>query len=398
MVWLIAMLGCPRPVASDFESAKVEATRRTSKVPSDWKPDAVLHLGHGMLDKLILELLEHYGTLEDDVYAGVATLHPSLTVKEVRLGEGACEDCLGVTTKLTGTLGVDTALGDTEVPLVVDVLFDAKVTVDRNAGGWGLNLQPRSLRDLDVTVSGLGLGYATQPVRQWLDTNLLADVPPQELTTLGGDDLPLRSVRVVPRPKALQVQLLTVLPKAKPVAIVDAAPEGWRLDVSPSTLTGMAAAVAYEQGPLERDIVPTPTSLALDGDRFTLGLRLWRVSGKGWWRDYEVTGRVTVERGRFHFEPESAKKVRASRGAALADPLAALGRGVILKAIEEALATTLPATHRDDAEGLRTRVTARSISGRPGRITAEGDMVVRPLEEVGKRRKRLRRKAKWKRR
>jgi len=397
MLLLLVALGCPRPITSDYEDAKVEALRRAGPAPKDWAPDAVLHLSHEALGAVVTDLLAAYGTLEDDVDASVATLHPALTVKRVDLGKGACDDCLGVTSRLEGTLGIDTAVGDTEVPLTIDALFDAEVTVDRMGGSWVLRLKPRELRDLDVKVSGMGLGYAKPTVKQWVGDNLLADVPPQEITTLGGDDLPVRAVRVVPRDRALQIHILTAVAKGRPVPVVDATPDGWRLDVSPETLAGMAAAEAYAMGPLQRDVVPVPTSLALDGDRFTLGLRLWRLSGRGWWRDNEVTGKVAVDGNQFSFQPEDARKLRSSAGAAFADPLAALGQGVILQAIEQALETTLPATHRDDTEGLRTRVATKSLTGARGVVTAEGRLIIKPVPEgAGRKGKRKRRRARRK--
>lgn len=394
---VFVLLGCPQPISADYEAARSTALKRPGPAGSDWAPDAILHLSHDMLGTLITKVLVHYGTLEDDINARVATLHPALTVKGVTLGIGECEECLSVRSNLEGTLGVDTAVGDTTVPLTVNALFDAKVSVDKTSAGWLLQLEPRGLKDLDVQLSGVGLGYAKTTVQQWIDSNLLAELPPQEITTLGGDDWPLRAVKVVPREASLQVHLLSRIAQGQPVPIVDATPEGWRLDVSPETLVGLAAAQAYEAGPQARDVIAIPTTLRLKEDAFALGLRLWRLSGRGWWRDYEVTGRVNIEGGKFAFKPEDAKRLKSSKGAAFADPLAALGQGVILRALEDALETTLPATHREDADGLRTRVAAKSITGDATRVIAEGRLIVRPVPERGTRKgKRRKRRGKGK--
>lgn len=394
---LLLALGCPSPVSSDYEAAKTVALESVPDASGGWAPDAVLHLSHEMLSTLLSDVLANYGTLEDDIDAGLGELHPALTVNQVQLGTGACDDCIGVTAQLGGPLGVKTRVGSTSVPLTVDATFDTELTVDRQGKDWRLLLQPRQLRELDVRVSGLGVaGFAKESVRDWIDGAFLADVPPQEITTLDGDQLPVRSVKVVPRPKAVQVHILTAVAQGAPVPIVTTVPEGWRLDVSPETLVGLAAAEAYRMGPQSRGIVPIPTSLVLDDDRFRLGLRLWRLSGRGWWRDYEVTGTVAVENAKFAFKPESAKKLKSSKGAALADPLAALGQGVILGAIEDALETTLPAAHREDADGLRTRVVTTSLTGSLTSITAEGRLVVRPVPERGKGRKARRRRRKAK--
>jgi len=315
------------------------------------------------------------------VHARVAPPRLALAVKGVDLAAGACDSCLGVTSRLKGTLGIDTAVSRTRVPMTVDATFDAEVTVDQVGDSWVVQLQPRELRDLDVKLSRLGLGYARPLVRKWIDKNLLADVPPQEITTPDGDELPVRAVRVVPNEDAVQVHVLTAIARGRAVPIVHAIPVGWRLDISTETLAGLAATQAYRMGPLDHNVVPVPTSLALEDDRFTLGLRLWRLSGRGWWRDYEVTGTVGVARSKLELEPTEAKRVRASAGAAIADPLATLGQGVILDTIESALKTTLPAIHHEDIDELRTRVALNSLTGAQGVVIAEGRLHVGPIPE-----------------
>lgn len=391
MTLLLATLwaGCTDTVSPEFDAAKSDAMRQGGPAPATWEPDAVLTLSHALLGDLLTQVLGHYGTLEDDISIGVATLHPALTVQSVRLGRGECEGCLGVGATLEGTLDVTTALdlASTQSPMTVDAAFDAVVEVIDKGGSWIVQLTPKKLQDADVSVGGVGVGGAKATLRDWFNERLLADVPPQEITTLGGEELPLRGVKVVPTTRAVQLHLLTAVTDPVPVPVPTAVPKGWRVDVAPSTLVKLAAAQAYEAGPIEHDILPVPTSLTMRGDTFTLGLRLWRVKGRGWWRDYEVTGRVAVDKRKFDFEPVDSKKIGQSKGAALADPLSALGQGVILQAIEGALQTTLPATHRTRSDGLRTQVIARSIEGTKKRLTATGRVTIEeapPRKKKGK--------------
>ena len=315
LLWMLILLGvagCPRSVMQDFRDAKQAALDKPEDPQGRWQPDAVLHISHDVLERLVNRMLSDYGTLAGTLDATVATLRPRLSVKQVNLGKGDCPRCLGVGTKLAGTLKVGTAVGSTSVPATVDLAFDIVLDVESRQGEHLIQVQPRRLRDLNVTINGVGLGYARSTVQSWVDQSLLTDVPPQEVTTIGGDDFPVRAVKVVPVQDAVQIHVLTSAPDAASIPVPRVAPQGWRLDIAPRTLVAMAAAEAYRAGPVAHDVVPVPTSLGLQEDRFTLGLRLWRTKGRGWWRDYEVTGSVKVDGNKIVLTPRTPRK-QASR-------------------------------------------------------------------------------------
>jgi len=93
----------------------------------------------------------------------------------------------------------------------------------------------------------------------------------------------------------LVLELLTDTPDPQAVREPDQVPgNGWRLDLATDSLLDLARIASFRAEPLPRQIVAEPTSLYVDGRSFTLGLRLWRVKGRGWWRDYSVTGTLAV--------------------------------------------------------------------------------------------------------
>ena len=106
-----------------------------------------------------------------------------------------------------------------------------------------------------------------------------------------------------------------------------------------------------------------------------LGLRLWRTSGKGWWRDYTVSGPVTLTKSRIKLKAEDVREDGKSKGAVLADPLAALGEGIILRAIENSVAAAIPTSQAATSRGIKTTVTVTDLSGATdGVLTLRGTL------------------------
>ena len=139
--------------------------------------------------------------------------------------------------------------------------------------------------------------------------------------------------------------------------------------------------------PLDFDIVPEPTHLTIEGDTFELGLRLWRVSGRGWWRDYTISGTVEAGTKRVLLAPVSVTKDAASPGAALVDPLAFLGQGVILRTIESALNTSMPASRADRFIGLDAALSVSKVQGEHGAVIVDGTLALTPAKSGGKRKR-----------
>jgi hypothetical protein len=122
-------------------------------------------------------------------------------------------------------------------------------------------------------------------------------------------------------------------------------------------------------------VMGEPTKLELNTDGFLIGLRLWKTTGRGWWRDYEVGGEWRLEEGELVMKPGKVKDMGHSRGAALADPLIALAEGVIQKAIGGALNTAVPTSSGEMGE-MNAEVVIDSFLAENGQLRLLGSMEI----------------------
>ncbi len=381
--WMSLMLvasGCAGTVMPQYREARTAALASPPPPPPNWKPDAVLHLSPEAIDEIVEALLDQLGPLKGSLDAGVARLEPRLTLKRLTLRRAkGCDDCVSVDLSLDGRVNVVTPLGSAKSPVDAQLAFDAVFEVEADERGlWQVLLVPRRVRDLDVSMGGTRVATAGGTIQRWIERSLFQDMPPQRIATLGSVDLPLRAVRVATAGRTIQLHLLTASPAAHPIPVERRKPARWQLDIHPDSLVAMAAAESYRAGAVAKDVVPVPTSLELDEHGgFRMGLRLWRIKGKGWWRDYEVEGTATIDGDDVDLTPSGVTEQGKSKGAVFVDPLAALGEGVILKTIERALETSLPANHREKVEGLKTVIGLEQLTGNAEGVHLSGSLVVR---------------------
>jgi hypothetical protein len=114
----------------------------------------------------------------------------------------------------------------------------------------------------------------------------------------------------------------------------------------------VARASSFRQGPIDYGIWVDPTDLLLEDETFALSLRMWKPKGGAWWRDYEIVGDFSFERGMLKLEAYEVHELRASPGAGGIDPLAVLAKGRILQGIATAVNTTLPSSRTHDIGGV----------------------------------------------
>lgn len=371
------LLGCAKSVLPDYEAAKREALAAPAALPSNWKPDAVLHLSQDLVDAWLGAALDAHGTLTGTIDTGLAELTPKLTVRELALTRApGCVDCLQVNATLEGRVGWSTVLGsgatDAEVTLAFDAVFEA---APRSDGVWVVRATPRRVRDLKVDIAGAALVDAKVPIRAWLDDALAQQIGPIALAELGSSDLPLLGARVVPSGRTVQVQLHTASPTPVAVPTDRVRPaDDWQVTLSQDSLLDLARAATFRHGAVGYDVVPEPTTLRIDGNGFVLGLRLWRVRGRGWWRDYVVRGTVETKPRRVLLVPGTVEEGPRSPGAVWVDPLAALAEGVVLKTIEKALTTSLPASHEGVTENVAMTLEIATVSGNGTVLDASGSL------------------------
>ncbi len=391
LILLLPLLGgCAKSVIPLYEAARDEALRDPGPPPANWVADAWVQISSPSLDDLLLALLEENALLTETFDAGIVQVTPRLNLSDLAImPSNGCADCLTVDLGLTGTVAWKGALGTGSTALSGTGQFDAVFDVVQDAGDWTVSTKPRKLRNIGVSLAGNKLGIPIGPITDWITSSLLENVPALVLTTFPAEDLPLRAVRVVPVQKAVRVEVLTRAPD--PVAAPappPRVPQGWAVGISTGSLLAAARAEAFRKGPITYDVVAEPTALDITPDSFTLGLRLWRIAGKGWWRDYTVLGKVALGPDGVELTAERVVEGPKSDGAVVADPLAALGEGRILDGLEKAIAITLPADETAKVGGVRTSVRLQElIREGDGGLRANGslDVLDAPPGEPGKR-------------
>jgi hypothetical protein len=377
--------GCVKSVIPQFEAARDRALAAPPPAPEDWRPDAVMQLSGETLKPVIQQILEQHGTLTETIDLKLGTLTPRLTISDVSLrGTKRCAGCIRVDVDLTGSVRWVTPLASGRQKLDASLSLDAVAQAIDDRGQWQVRLAPRNLRNVDVDLDGKTLSYAKAPIQDWIGQNLLSDIPPQTIATLGDAELPLRAIRVDATGATVQLELLTRSNSLQTLPVQSGTlKEGWQLTIANGTLTHLAAAASFQNGVVGYAIVPEPLAFALDTHHhFTLKLRLWKTSGRGWWRDYEITGTASLQGKGLHLEPTAVEELAQSPGANFVDPLAMIGESVILNTLEKALTTSLPTRHRSDLGGVKSTAKITDIHSSSEAITLSGTLDVSPSKDA----------------
>jgi hypothetical protein len=387
LLFLGPLAGCPSAVLSQYEEARTAALADPGPVPSDWRPDASLYLSPKLLDRLLVAVLEEHGTLQDEIsvsipLGGRLTLQPDLTVESIDLqSTNRCADCLAVDVTLTGPVAWRAGRNRGEVPVTAHAEFDTafESTTD-GEGVWTVTARPRDVRALNLELGGTTAmiePLLESALGDWFRAELLRRIPPIDLGSFGNEEVPLRAVKVASARRGLAVGLLSASPTPDPLGEVEQrAKRGWRLDISSDSLLDLAQAASFRAGPVSHDVVIEPTALSFTPDGFALEMRLWRPVGRGWWRDYSVQGQLELEKRRVVLTPTSVEEGAKSKGAFFVDPLAALGEGRILQAIEDSINTAVPSRYVTTAEGLRLSANLTGLESASGMVTLRGDLEI----------------------
>ncbi len=379
------MLGCSASVVPQYEAARDAALADPGPPPANWQPDAVLAVAPEQVEAIVDPFLARYGKFEGKIERSVlgvtASATPKLTVTEVKLMPSkACESCLAVDAKLDGTLQWSALGQGGRVPVDGRVRFDGELAVNRAGDAFECTLTPRDVTKVDLDLGGLDgnvQSVLNSQILDWAKTQFKDQIPPIPVGSFGSDGVPLRAMKVIPtKGGGVQVRMLT---RAKTPGVLDpsmiSADQGFRLAIAPESVTGLARAAAFAAGPQSHDVVPEPTSFSIDGDQFALGLRLWKVSGRGWWRDYTVHGKISTGKRAVELKPGTVDEGPKSEGAAIADPLAFLGEGIILNAISDAVNTSLPRVKGTGfGEGVMGKVRIDEVRGANGALEVTGNL------------------------
>jgi hypothetical protein len=371
---LMLLHGCAS-VIEDYEEARTLALTEPSFVPANWLPDASIQLSQPMIDTLITTALTPPPSLTSTLNAGVMSLTPALTVERLQLAASTdCTDCLQVDVDLGGTVGwAAPIVGTGSTSVRVGCRLDTRLVITPVEHGFRIGVVPNRIKDVHAEVGRLRTGVdLSGPIASWVQSGLIAVIPPFSLTEVGTDTAPVRGMRVSSTNQVVRVDLLTGArtPGFLP-ADLPAPRTGFSVDVALDSLLQIARADAFREPPMARGIVAEPTQLRFEPDHFLVRLRLWKT-GRGFWRDYEVKGTYAMNGDDLLMSPTETKDKGHSPGAAFADPLVALTEGLVQRAVRKALDTAVPTNSGD--LGYNTEVVLDTISGADGVLHATGSV------------------------
>jgi hypothetical protein len=382
--------GCGGKILAQYEQARLEALADPGPVPATWSPDGELGLSWGLVTTLAVRELQQRlespdSRLRIELPLGAeAILVPDLTLRDTEIGPAkACDTCVKVTAGFEGELDWKLASFGGSIPVSLDV--KAVLAMITRSEGAHTVVEAELKRVTVALPDGLQVDRIkvdlNDPLASWIQEQVEREFPPIPLAELGTDEVPLRAVRLDSGDDYLLVRVLTTSPTRSQASLVPRPGGDWYLSLDEQVLLGLARREAFEAGELELDIHADPRSLAVDQQAFTMGLRLWRLAGAGWWRDYEITGTIDLEDDELRLTPSAVEELEHSRGAGLADPLALLAQGMILEAIAGALEVARPAQLEQPIGGATLSLTVDQAIGAAGALSLQGSSTIQQREQ-----------------
>jgi hypothetical protein len=377
---LLGLLACTPDIHRAYEAERALALAVETSHPASWEPDVRLSVPASDLaecaELALRDAMRNAPEVSVDLPLGVkGRLTPRLQVTRALVKpDASCAACFAVDVALDGTAAWSVGPAKGEVPLALALTSVLSLQIE---GGRKVTGRLASLGHIEVDVGRaeeLRLD-ARGAVQSWVKQNVSPRLPALVLARLDLGGVPVRDIRLETTGEALHIELLSDVPGATPLGAATAPdPDELRLTIHQSTLTGIARRAAWRAGPQDMDIAVDPRSVAVDGTAFTLGLRLWRLSGRGWWRDYTVAGGLTVTKSRIKLSADTATEGEKSPGAELADPLVALFEGKILEAVVDAVQGTVPAAREENLGSVQLDTRIRTARGVSGTLVVEGPM------------------------
>ncbi len=389
MLLVLGLWGCVPDVRPLYEEEKARAAAIATDAPSQWEPDLVIGIGEAALGQAVdaagTEALERSSKLLELSFplGAAAQLKPKLRVTRAELEPGkGCDSCLHFDLDIRGEVKWSLAALGGSFPLHVEVGGQLQILVEK-----GTTVVARPFRVGKVVIAGAEFGALRVDPSALLQDYVRAAIgealPPIPLVDLSESGLPIRLVRIKNGKDAVRIEVLTDVPATIPAVVPDPGREGVLVGISETALAGLLRREAYASGLHQMNIAVDPRAVTVEGDRFDLDLRIWRLEGKGWWRDYDVQGTLAIENGKLRLRTEErlVKQVAASPCAGLADPLVALFQAKILEAIATNLDRTLPAARRESLGIIGLHATATQVSGSDHTLLLGGDLrVIRAKE------------------
>jgi hypothetical protein len=375
LILLVGGAGCSPSVLAEYHASKAEVLGAPAALGTSWKPEVRVRLSPALAEAVVGSVLEEGLSTKRAITVsgplGVsARVEPSVAVEELKLGAAkSCERCVNARAALDGKVGYDVAGYRGSVPLHGRLAVDVALDLVRTGDEWSASATIEDVQSLEVEVPRAGNVALGGELEQWARRGL-REAPAIPLGSFGGGGLPIRAARVAWIAEAAELEGATDVVGAAPVSPGGAPPAGWTVSLDTQTLLALARRAAFTEGALSHDVAVDPRALRIeDGGAFTLDLRLWRLTGKGWWRDYTVRGKLAIDGGKLVVRSDEVHETGKSRGAGFADPLVLLVEGRILESIADAFDRAIP-LRAGSIAGITPRATAISMDG--SRVTLEG--------------------------
>lgn len=374
---VLLLSACSSAVKRSFDATYDDVMAPSPTLSGPWQPDATVHLAEGTVRRALKAAITA-ADLRTHLEVPGLRVEPDLSIDALAFGAptSGCGDCLGLTAELGGSLSYKGPLVAGQADLGARLAADVVLRTEAVSDGWVVTAALERLHDVEIALDGPARrlsGLAQGPLGDWLQERITEEVPPLVLARLGDLDTPLLGVGVRSADDGgLLLHLRTR--RTDPRAVDDPPPaeRGWTARVSLDSVLGEVRRLSFAAGAVQHGVWVDPVDLSLEDDRFTLWLRLWRPKGFGWWRDVQIDGYHTFRRGRLELVAEDVTEVDHSRGAGVADPLAALAGARILEGIQAAVNTSVPSSRTQDIAGVRTTWSLRTLTRDEDDLLVEG--------------------------
>jgi hypothetical protein len=384
LIWLF--ISCTTGIHAQYQQRADAVLQPAPPAELDWSPDLRLRLSKEALQRLTRRsiasgLLDQRGkTIRFDPPVGPSIeLAPRLKISELEIlnSSQGCTDCLDLSVKLNGKTRWSIGSKSGKISVGAQAQVRAMLEVEEKADGqWSLSLSGLELRKLQVESDKLS-GLDLSPILEGWVKKSIKKGPQISLGKLGGDDLPIRAIRVRPTPTDLSVEVLSAI--HDPGELPDEpAPisEDWELQISQDTLLALMQRDAFSRGPLQLELAPDPRGLSLEDTLFSMDMRIWRLWGLGWWRDYRVDGEVRIHKEQLEVEAQSIESLGHSRWARAVDPLALLAERRILSSLEDGVQAAVPLDQAASLGDFKISTISKQVEATEGMLLIRGDLQI----------------------
>lgn len=374
---LYGLAACLPDIQGLYDEERAAALAIASERPQAWHPDLAVQISTLAFEDTVEVALSSaldadLPPITLDLFLTDARLRPKFTAKKAKVRPSdACAACLAFDADLDGSVKWDVAGIGSTFPAALDVQGVLEVDI---VEGRRLVARVHEVGRIDLKVKDLGelKGNPSKELQQWVRDGIRKSVPPIPITELDTAGIPARDLRVVTSTEALTLEVLTDVPGARAAAPFSPPAGGFQLLLSDSALTGLLRREAFAAGVVAYDVAIDPRAMTVEGSVFTLDLRLWRLVGTGWWRDYRITGDLAVADGRLALTPSGVEETGRSRGAELVDPLAVLAQGAILEGIARSIDRSLPVSRAAKVGDARVSAVVTEVRGQDQTLVVAG--------------------------